>query len=271
MESLFVSYKASTIHYVRFGHGKRILCCFHGYGESGRSFHFLEKGLEDDFTLVALDFPLHGETIWNQGLLFTLEDLLAILEQTVPSLSTNQVEIYLLGYSMGGRVALSVVGAIPAKIKKILLIAPDGLGSGFWYRFATQNLTGNRLFWMTMKKPGWFFWLLRLTRNSGLVNRSIFKFVNYYLHDKRVRMELYGRWMTMRKFTPDIKRVKSHIVQNKIQTRLLYGEFDNIIRHQRAGHFMHGIEPLCKLSVIPAGHQLLQEKNEAIILELITN
>jgi pimeloyl-ACP methyl ester carboxylesterase len=271
MDSLFITYKASTIHFVRTGHGKRVLLCFHGYGESAHSFDFLEKVMEPDFTLIALDFPFHGETIWKNGLHFTVGDLMAILEQIVPSFSAEQAEIYLLGYSMGGRVALNMLQAIPKRIKKIILIAPDGLKSNFWYRLATQNLVGNRIFLLTMRRPGWFFLLLRLTRKTGLVNKSIFKFVNYYLHDKRVRLELYDRWMVMRKMTPGIKKVKSNILAYNILTRLLYGRYDKIVRPNRTRNFMRGIEPFCKLSIIESGHQLLQEKNEDVILELIKN
>jgi pimeloyl-ACP methyl ester carboxylesterase len=271
MDSLFITYKTSTIHYVRTGLGKSLLLCFHGYGESGSTFHFLENILGSDFTLIALDFPFHGETIWKEGFPFTVDDLIAILEQIAPSFWAEQEGVYLLGYSMGGKLALKMLEAIPKKIKKIILIAPDGLRSNFWYSFATQNLVGNRLFLLTMKRPGWFFLVLRLTKKTGLFNKSIFKFVNYYLHDKRVRLELYDRWMTMRKIMPDIKKVKANIFEYRTLTRLLYGKYDHIVRHDRAGDFMGGIEPFCKLSIVESGHQLLQTKNEDIIIELIKN
>ena len=54
-----------------------------------------------------------------------------------------------------------------------------------------------------MKHPGWFFGFLKVLNKLGLVNASIFKFVNYYIGDKEVRHLLYTRWTTLRKLKPN--------------------------------------------------------------------
>ena len=75
----------------------------------------------------------------------------------------------------------------------------------------------------------------------------------------------------MRKFKPDIKKVKKNIRDDNIQMRLLYGEYDRVIRYTNAKKFMLGIEAYCTLSIIDSGHQLLQEKNADVIVRLIKN
>ena len=80
-----------------------------------------------------------------------------------------------------------------------------------------------------MKYPGWFFGFLKVINKLGLVNASIFKFVNYYIGNKEARHELYERWTTLRKLKPNLKRIKTCIRQNKTPVRLIYGKHDRII------------------------------------------
>jgi pimeloyl-ACP methyl ester carboxylesterase len=269
MESFFVTYKSSKVHYYLTGNGDKILLCFHGYGESGSSFNFMEKYITDGFVLIAIDFPFHGKTVWNEDLLFTPKDLLNITEEIIQSIAQKNTKIYLLGFSMGGRVALHLSQVIPTKIEKIILLAPDGLHVNFWYWFATQNYFGKKLFHFTVQHSAWFLSLLTIFNKTRLINQSIFKFTNYYLHDKQMRTDLFNRWITMRKFKPDTLKIKNNIRNNNIQIRLLYGEYDRVIRYTNAKKFMRGIESYCTLSILHSGHQLLQEKNEDAIIRLI--
>jgi pimeloyl-ACP methyl ester carboxylesterase len=102
LERHFITYKNSKVHYCKFGSGCRLLFCFHGYGEEGNTFYPLEKRMGKDYTLIAVDLPFHGATLWHDGLLFTPQDLLEVL-----ALITQEPgkPFNLLGYSMGGRVA----------------------------------------------------------------------------------------------------------------------------------------------------------------------
>ncbi len=269
MESYFVTYKSSQIHYCKIGQGNKLLLCFHGYGESADSFSFLKKYLADDYTLIAIDFPFHGKTIWNEGLVLEPADILIIIEKIMQGISINTSKKYMIGYSMGGRVVLDLIQYIPDEIEKIILLAPDGLTMSFWYWLATQTIIGNKLFRFTMNHPGWFFLLLKTANKIRMINQSVFKFSNNYINDKKARDELYNRWTVMRKFKPKLKDVKELINNNRIQTNLLYGKYDRVIRYQNAEKIKQGIKAYCTVTIINSGHQLLQEKNVAAIISLL--
>jgi pimeloyl-ACP methyl ester carboxylesterase len=269
MHSAFLTYKSSRIHYRKGGEGNQLLLCFHGYGESAESFGFLEGPLGKDFTILAIDMPFHGRTDWKEGLFFSPEDLIAFIGEIVPGLAVADSGWYLVGYSMGGRVALQLLEMIPEKIRKMVLIAPDGLRMNGWYWLATQTLPGNRLFRWTMERPGWFFLILRIGNALKLVNRSIYKFTIHYIGDRQVRSDLYQRWTTMRGFKPDHHIIHKAVLENDIRIRLLYGRYDRIIRWERAEAFLHGIEPCAELVVLDTGHQLLQEHNLDTLLGLL--
>jgi pimeloyl-ACP methyl ester carboxylesterase len=270
MENFFLQYQNSTINYYRFGSGPRIAICFHGYGENATTFGFLEKFAGDQYSFISIDLPFHGKTEWNEGLNFTHKDLVEIINK-IPELKnlkpeTRNPKLSLMGFSLGGRIALSLYQAMPEEVEKLILLAPDGLKVNFWYWLDTQTWLGNKLFYFTMKYPGWFFGFLKMINKLGLVNTSIFKFVNFYIGDKDVRQLLYQRWMVLRKLKPDIKRIKSFIQRNDTKTRLIYGIHDRIILPARGEKFRKGIEKQCSLTVIHSGHQVLYEKHAEEIL-----
>src|SRR4051812_22772794 len=181
MQTAFLSYRNSQLHYCWFGAGQKIILCLHGYGESEQTFHFLEKHIFSGYTVIAIDFPFHGKTQWNEGLTFSPADLRAITEMLLAKHGQEGSKLTLLGYSMGGRVALQLLQVIPDKIEKTILLAPDGLKINFWYWLSTQTYIGNRLFGFTMKHPAWFFWLLQTGNRLKLINQSVLKFTRYYI------------------------------------------------------------------------------------------
>jgi pimeloyl-ACP methyl ester carboxylesterase len=265
MEPLCLIYKNSTIRYYLSGSGPKMAVCFHGYGEDATIYDFLAKYAGSQYTFFAIDLPFHGETKWNDGYSFTQQDLQQIvqeiLEQNNIQLQKTNLKLCILGFSLGGRAALSLCETMPEKIEKMVLLAPDGLKLNFWYWLTTQTWTGNRFFHFTMKYPGWFFGFLKMLNKLKLVNTSIFKFVNFYIGDAEVRKLLYERWTTLRKLKPDVKLIQSYIRKNNIQIRLVYGMHDRIILSSVGERFKKGIEEQCKLSVIHSGHQVLHEKH----------
>lgn len=257
MEKLLITYKQSKFACYKYGQGKKWLFCFHGYGETGKTFAFLEPHLGTDYTLFALDLPFHGETEWNEGLLFTSADLWSIINQITESLHQP---ISLIGYSMGGRITFKLLADNINRIDNVVLIAPDGLHGNAWHWFATQTLLGNQLFGFTMKHPNWFFTLLKLGNRFGLVNKSIFNFVHYYLDDAKQRMELFSRWTTMRKFKLNLHFLRKNIYNNKKKVVLFFGKHDQIILTSKGKKFQKELQNFIIINELEAGHQLLKEK-----------
>lgn len=265
MEHRLLIYKNSKISYYRFGAGARQVVCFHGYGEEARLYNFLEKYAGDQFTFYSIDLPFHGQTKWNEGLNFSHKDLQKIVENILLEANekreTGNEKLILMGFSLGGRIALSFYQAQPENVEKLILLAPDGLIVNFWYWFSTQTWIGNNIFSFSMKYPGWFFAFLKLANKLGLVNASVFKFVNYYIGNKEARELLYQRWTSLRKLKPDLQRIKNLIRQQQTPTRLVYGKYDRIILPVRGEKFQKGIEEFCTVTVIASGHQVLHENH----------
>jgi len=260
--SHLLPYKNSVISFQTAGVGRQLLFCFHGFAEDAGSFHLFEKLLDDKFTLIALDFPFHGKTVWKEELLFSPADLLEIMSAIIAHLSGDNVETTrysILGYSLGGRVAFQLLQLAPEKIDRIVLAAPDGLIMNFWYWLGTQTSVGNRLFKFTMHNPAWFFALVKAGHRTGLVNKSVFKFVCHYINDETARLDLYQRWTTMRRFKPDFKQILPLLNNYPVKLTLFFGTYDRIILKKQSD-FLTAACPLVNVKTLNAGHQLLRGK-----------
>ena len=272
MKSNFIAYKNSTIHYSIYGNGLRLLFCFHGYGEDAECFNLLEAALGSDYTLIAMDMPFHGKTVWQDGLLFTVYDLIALMQRIITSIhlinqSIPQQPTYsLLGYSMGGRIALQLLQKSPKDIERVVLAAPDGLHKNLWYRFAI-SLIGNKVFKYATHRPPGSFSVLKVIEKLKLAHPSWLKIVHYYTDEENERLLLYRRWTTMRKFRPNLPLLKKLIKRHALPVRFLFGRFDNIIVSSRSDIFKDDTQNV-QVHIIDAGHRLMQEKYVPVISNL---
>jgi pimeloyl-ACP methyl ester carboxylesterase len=260
MRSAFLTYRSSRVHYLTGGEGRQLLLCLHGYGESAAAFSFLESALRHDFTILAIDLPFHGQTDWKEGLFFDPEELLAMLRQITDSMPEINERWFMLGYSMGGRVALSLMEKVPEIIENLVLAAPDGLKWNAWYWLVTRTWAGNLVFQWTMQRPGWLFLLLNAADKLRLIDRGLYKFTTGYINTATDRDQLYKCWTIMRRFRPDPATIKSLICQSRVRVGLIYGRHDLITRAATGEKFCKKITPYGRLTLLDAGHRLLQDK-----------
>lgn len=249
-------YKSSEVIYHVFGDGEEVVFCFHGYGIDGTCFSIFENNIKDTATLICLDFPFHGNTNWKDGVVFTQNDLIEIISILNP---LPQKKYTIIGYSMGGRVALNLLQSIPSLIKKVILIAPDGLAIHFWQYISTQTSWGNKIFRLTMEYPQWLFWMVKVGGLLKLFNRSISKFVHHHIDSKLERDLLYNRWTSMKEFTTNLSLIKSIIRDKLIPVNIFTGKFDRVITTSQARRFAKN-QSLIKLTELHCGHQMLKEQ-----------
>lgn len=266
VSSFFIPYKNSQIHCLQWGAGEKLLLCLHGFGEDAGSFMSLALQLQHQYTIIAMDLPLHGQTTWNEGLLCTTADIIDMIDK-VPALHNRNFS--LAGFSMGGRVALAVYEQIPERVQQLVLLAPDGLKINFWYWLATQTAAGNRLFRYLMKKPAPFFAVTGMLKSMHMINMGVYHYVTQYLKQEGMRNRLYNIWTAMRKIRPRPAIIQSLIRKHKTPVVFIYGRYDRVIRYTSGLAFKKRAGDHCTLHILPCGHRILQEKNTAAIAALL--
>ena len=101
-----------------FRQDKETLVCLHGFMGTSQSFNFLNK--QTDFNVLAIDLIGHGHSEPSlEASHYTLKNISRAIEIILESLELSS--IYLLGYSFGGRVALTYAHNYPKRIKHLFL------------------------------------------------------------------------------------------------------------------------------------------------------
>ena len=271
MQSHYITHRNSTIHYRQFGSGPKLLFCFHGYGRESYTFSILERSLGRQFTIIAIDIPFHGLTKWKDELIFQPKYLIYFVQQIAASVNKANDKFSLLGFSMGGRIALHLTQLMAEKVERLILLAPDGVSFNFWRWFGSETWVGNKLLAHTIHNPAWIKWVVDKAEKWHVVHRSLADFIRYYIHDEEHRLILYRRWISTRKFSPSLSKLKKLIKEYRIPVRMMFGSFDRVIPYEGGERFRKGIEEFATVKVVEAGHHLLSEVHVSKIVQLIND
>lgn len=107
-----------TVSYREQGTGPTLVM-LHGWGMSSVVFGSLMQSLAPSFRILAPDLRGHGRSDPGPG--YNLTDLAADLEDWLGTV--NAEEIYLLGWSLGGLVALELAERLDPRVKKLILVS----------------------------------------------------------------------------------------------------------------------------------------------------
>lgn len=104
-----------SIHVTRIGHGPRLVL-LHGWALNSHVWDDVAPRLASEFTLECVDLPGHGSSAWQPQ----IRDLDTLAEAVSPCLGA---QCHLLGWSLGGMVAMRLALQHPARIEKLVLVA----------------------------------------------------------------------------------------------------------------------------------------------------
>lgn len=101
------------------GEGEPVIL-LHGFTGDHTTWKSLQSSLQDSFLVIAIDIIGHGQTDSPSDLTqYKMSEVANQIVQIMDRLEIGQA--HLLGYSMGGRLALSVAMLYPERIKSLLL------------------------------------------------------------------------------------------------------------------------------------------------------
>ncbi len=253
-ESRFLACGHSAIHYLVFGCGKQVLFAFHGFGENADTFEVLEPSLGQRFTVYAIDFPFHGKTQWDANEPLNRKMFIAWFDRL---LKANNIEKFsVLGYSMGARLAMSILMAFPDRVRSIFLLAADGIKTHPVFNIAMYPAWGRFLFKKVMSNPRLFFAVLRLLFKLHIVSKFLFNFTQNHMDTPEKRQRIFFTWNTLKEFIPDVQVLKKILTDEAIPTYLFFGRYDEVTPPKTAVKFSKNL-PDCYLQIIPHGHRLI--------------
>jgi pimeloyl-[acyl-carrier protein] methyl ester esterase len=100
------------------GHGPDLVL-LHGWGLNLRVWDGLTRELSKSFRVMAIDLPGHGRSAWNSKARTPAEQAW----QVHATLASRSDRYSLLGWSLGGQIALDLAAAMPGNVERLVLIA----------------------------------------------------------------------------------------------------------------------------------------------------
>ncbi len=264
MTSGYINSGDQRLHYLQWGSGRRLLLAMHGYSNNAAMFSALARKLEQEYTIVSLDLPHHGSSEWNSMKPWTKQELEATAQALMKMHHADRLT--LAGFSIGGRICLTLAELMPQYIEQMVLIAPDGLVPNRFYQFVTGNAAGRRLFSHFLDKPEGYMNLLFWLEKRKMLDASKNKFVAQYTAATHARAFLKKVWPNLRLLVPDQQRLRRGIEQYNIPVSLFMGHYDRVIPLKNAEIFAAG-SGLVKVHVLEKGHRVMDEQSLDVITQ----
>ena len=165
----------------------------------------------------------------------------------------------LIAYSMGGRLGLMLLQHAGEKISSAKFLASDGLTRNKLYAFTVGTWVGRKIAHRLKKNGSVVIHLARLLKNLKLLPVKLFRFVEYYMHERSMRKQVFDVWMGYRQCYPQLKTVAQSIEQNKISTEFIFGKYDVIIpwKHGSELRALTSHMTLVEWKQVDKGHRLM--------------
>jgi pimeloyl-ACP methyl ester carboxylesterase len=255
------TYKEFTLSYKQVGKGPTHFFAFHGFGSSPKDFDPIVDLVTEKHTLWLFDLFHHGKSKYPA--LRIKKDTLRpdeMAEMIAAFITHNSIEkCNLVGYSLGGKICLSLLEEMPDRIENLLLFAPDGVHIHLVYRFASKNAFGQLLYRMLINWPEPFFALLKAASIMGLVHKRTNEVVLFNMNTKAKRQLLHDVWMSYRNFRPDLKKINEVRKSHGISFSSYFGKYDYVIP-AALGKKLSAAIPDAEVQVLECGHLDLMRK-----------
>ncbi|UJP63530.1 alpha/beta fold hydrolase [Mongoliitalea daihaiensis] len=255
MKTSFLKTSFGNLAYYKYGNGSNMYLLFHGFGQSSKAYQSFLPLRQADETYLVIDVFYHGQSSWNSvQQKLTKEIWRAILLQLMQE--ENFEKFHLVGYSMGGKFCLVSYELFPNYVQSLLLMAPDGIKTGFWYNMATFPGIFNRLFQHVVFHPARFFKTMDVLHRMGLLESSFIKFVKSQMHTRTMRAQVYFTWNVFKTMQPDLSSIIRHLRMSSTPITLVTGKYDKMVTSENLQKFSSKIPQIRRL-VLESGHNTL--------------
>ncbi len=255
MQSDFFEHPSGRIHTLRFGEGPKLLIALHGFGDRARMFAVLEEALGTNYTVVAMDWPFHGQTEWSKET-FTKEDLLVVIRQILEK--EGKTRFCLMGFSFGARLSQAMLPELAGQLDKLYLFSPDGVKTKGMTMAVHTPMWVRRFLFNILKKPDWFINLVQAGRKIGLVPPLIQHFLANNLNRPERLQRTFGCWFALDSFYLPRRQIRDVLEKTGLPTDVYIGLHDRFLHQEVLKKLYEGL-PNVRVSWLEEGHRIVGE------------
>ena len=258
-------FREAELHYSKAGNGPVPLLLFHGFGQSREVFLQHAEQLGEFYTLFAFDLFFHGSSTWPMREALEKPDWQEIMSRFLQQEKIDKFHV--AGFSLGGKFAFATVESFAPRIGRVVLLAPDGIKTSFWYSLATYPIATRALFRSMILKPGRLHALVVILRKLHLVDNGILRFAEHQMNTEEKRRRVYYSWVYFRHLKFNLNKIAALLNGQKIPLLVITGHYDKIITTANMRGFVKKITQ-AQLLELQAGHNDLIGKAVGAIRQL---
>jgi len=236
------------------GTGNTLIIALGGYRQDMRAFEPLIEKTQEEFQWLLVHLPYISPES-DSVTVYKPDELLHIIFTQLQQYQFKN--LYLLGFSIGGRIAQHLFLRAPEKFDKLILINADGLKTHF-LQWITQRkwISEKFLFWCIDHKI-WYS-LIKTFQKTGFIPYRKAMFYMKHIQNTRRRKILIQIWKKYASFKPHVKQLAKY----KHKILLIWGKHDEVLPVKIAQKIStkHGFI----LEIIDGNHNMIEENYEHI-------
>lgn len=248
-----------SLDYIIIGEGEKVCLAFHGFGQQPETMKYLSEPPEFQYKVISVALHYHGRSPSpDSSVAITPEEL---AQQIKIILTTENIDRFdLAGFSIGARLALSILPYFAQRIDHIWLFAPDGLPVSKTYRIATGSQVGIMLFKWFLHYAILLRILLWISCAFKLIDKKTAAYFMNELKTRSLRKRIVNTWLLYRKLIPSLEQIYQAQLREHFQISIVAGKYDKVIRGQRCIKTLnaHGVKT--QFIEIEHGHNLMSTK-----------
>jgi len=234
--------------------GHPTVVMLHGFAASKENWIRFARHLTDQFHVVAIDLPGHGESVKDPGLDYDIDDQVGYLKPVLAQM--NLQPFHLVGNSMGGAVSALYAARHPDQVKSLFLIDPAGI-----YAYESELVAClinnenpllveekddfDRLMDFAMEKQPFIPWPVKSVMAERMIAR------------KELNKQIFADIRTNHDYY-----FKSELKQISAPTKIVWGREDRVINWKNASVFDRLIPNSEKIILDGIGHAPMIEAPE---------
>ncbi|MFY0625019.1 MAG: alpha/beta hydrolase [Reichenbachiella sp.] len=254
--AVFTDSLSNELEYCLYGDKNEYLIAFPGFGESYEVFETLAMELSNISVLSINPYFLGGSKRNAKGKYLKNDEWKITLGELLKYLKINRFSV--LGFSLGGRFAISTFSSFENSMDHLILVAVDGIEKRFIYELATFPLGMQQLFFFLMKKPKLLFSLVKLCDSIGIMNSYNVKFVMSQLESEEARMSVFYSWISFKELRISRKKLAQRMSNSIVKGALIFGQKDKVVGVRNHHKFLSDVKNVEILN-LPYGHYKLVE------------
>lgn len=259
----FFNHSLVNLHYYKFGQGRKVMLCFHGYGMHGRQFKILEESLGNTYTFYGFDLFFHeGTKLIDQSLKIVKQGITKkqFCDLIVDFCEYESIDKFsVIGYSMGSYFASALVEDLPKRIIEYIVAAPSCLKPGATLVFLSGNRIGNKILEKLALSDQGMFKMLKVLRQLRIVDEKGHEILQKEFATPELRFNFYASATYFKLLKTDMPKLISGLNGHSIKSIFIFGKRDGMYPESIGNKLIPKLQNAEKL-ILDSNHDLIKQE-----------